>query len=760
MSLSESSAGDPHHTMPDPLLHPDVLPPRTRFVEDVCAVPPTEIPDQGGSSYLPAVRGYRIECELGRGGAGVVYRAYDPRLKRRVALKMLLDGIFAGPSQVRRFRAEAEAAARMRHPNFVQIFEVDEADGRPYFALELVEGGSLAKILEAGPLPVPDAVRLVNVLARAMEYAHRQDIVHRDLKPANVLLRKDDGGTTTTEPHAEGVGPVHSSSFGFHPMISDFGLAKDLARDGSGPTRSGAVLGTPTYMAPEQALGRTAEVGPASDVYALGVILYECLTGRPPFIGEVALDVMAAVVSDEPVPPSRLRPRLARDLDTICLKALAKEPGRRYPSALALAEDLDRFAAGEAVLARPESPFRKLARKARRHPVTMAALLLLVGGAAVGGYALWSQLQKVEGELAGARDLNRRHRHSAAVVRAERGMAMARGLPLAGDLGEQLDREANEARRGLVIDEFHATAERIRSEFDTDELPPDRDTVARLETQYRKLWDARDRLVTEAANGGPGAVLTNDLLDVALFWSGLRQRQGDAVGAARIVAEAEAICGPSRFLDHRRRVLEAGGASDPGPEPETVWEYSLRGRERLRAGDLAGAAADLQAAVDREPRDFWPNYYRGTCAFRAGQYARAIEAFGICVALYPRKVNCHYNHARACEAAGDTARALAGYARCLEWDPSFADARLARAAVFNRRGDDSAELAELTAALASGRDGATLRYKLALACLKSGDRTAARGHVDRLRELDPGHPHLTELAGLLRDSGENRPHSR
>ena len=297
--------------------------------------------------------GYEILGELGRGGMGIVYRARQIGLNRVVALKMILDGAHAGPAQLTRFRAEAEAVARLRHANIVQIHEVGACGGRPFFSLEYVEGGSLDRTIRGMPLLPREAAALVEKLAQAMHAVHQQGIVHRDLKPANVLLTAD--GT---------------------PKITDFGLAKDLG-DESGRTASGVVMGTPSYMAPEQAAGKIKEIGPLSDVYALGAILYELLTGRPPFKGATVMETLLQVMRDEPVPPSRLVAKVPADLETICLKCLAKEPVGRYPSALALVQDLERFRAGEPIHGRREGLAARLWRKARRNRLVATACLTL-----------------------------------------------------------------------------------------------------------------------------------------------------------------------------------------------------------------------------------------------------------------------------------------------------------------------------------------------------------------------------------------------
>ncbi len=281
------------------------------------------------SAFAPRVAvhvsGYEVLEELGRGGMGVVFKARQTALKRLVALKMILTGPLADGEQIARFRGEAEALARLKHPNIVEIYEIGEAEGKPYLALELVEGGGLDRKLAGTPMPAREAAGLVETLARALHFAHVHGVIHRDLKPANVLLSADG-----------------------QPKITDFGLAKVLEAD-SGVTRTGAVLGTPSYMAPEQAGGDLPAIGPRTDVYALGATLYEALTGRPPFKGASMLDTLEQVRFAEPASPSRLQMKLPRDLATICLKCLRKAPDQRYQSAMALADDLRRFLDNEPI---------------------------------------------------------------------------------------------------------------------------------------------------------------------------------------------------------------------------------------------------------------------------------------------------------------------------------------------------------------------------------------------------------------------------
>jgi WD40 repeat protein/tRNA A-37 threonylcarbamoyl transferase component Bud32 len=307
-------------------------------------LPPTPAQTANRLARCPSIPGYQVLGELGRGGMGVVYKARQAKLERLVALKMIRAGADAGEDERQRFLAEAQAVARLQHPNIVQIHEIGEADRYPFFSLEFCPGGSLADRLQGRPLPAGEAAQLVETVARAVQAAHEAGVVHRDLKPANVLLAGD--GT---------------------PKVTDFGLAKQLG-GAAGQTASGAILGTPSYMAPEQAGGRNRDVGPWTDVYALGAVLYELLTGRPPFRAESSTETLLLVLTEEPVLPSRLRPKLSRDLETICLKCLRKESRRRYGSALALAEDLGRWLAGEPVVARPVTRVERVWSWSRRNP--------------------------------------------------------------------------------------------------------------------------------------------------------------------------------------------------------------------------------------------------------------------------------------------------------------------------------------------------------------------------------------------------------
>jgi tetratricopeptide (TPR) repeat protein/tRNA A-37 threonylcarbamoyl transferase component Bud32 len=350
-----------------------------QFEELLPATPPAFSPLASGPSPLavppaaglPQIPGYELQAVLGHGGMGIVYKARHIRLNRIVALKMLVAGAYSSARERARFQQEAEAVAGLRHANIVHVYDVGEHEGWPFFTMEFVEGGSLAEKLAGVPQPAREAAALVVTLAEAVQVAHQAGIVHRDLKPANILLTAD-----------------------AIPKVTDFGLARRL-EGGAGVTQTGVAVGTPSYMAPEQALGHRQLIGPAADVYALGAILYELLAGRPPFRAETHAETLLQVTSQDPVPPSRLNARVPRDLETICLKCLCKEAEHRYDSATALAEELSRFLAGRPIQARPLGPVARLGRWCRRNPAAAAICVVLVMGSTV---SIWQAVRATRAE--------------------------------------------------------------------------------------------------------------------------------------------------------------------------------------------------------------------------------------------------------------------------------------------------------------------------------------------------------------------------
>jgi eukaryotic-like serine/threonine-protein kinase len=396
--------------------HPEAAEDLRRFFEDSDAVeqfaastfdwPPSERadgPDLAGTRF----RDLDLVRELGRGGMGVVYLARQAGLERFVCVKMLISGRHAGDDELRRFLHEAASAAGLRHPHIVAIFDVGQHDGQPFFTMEFVDGQTLADLVRDGPLPAGRAAGYLRAVAEAVEYAHGRGVLHRDLKPSNILIDADD-----------------------RPRITDFGLARRIEAAAS-LTQAGAVVGTPGYMPPEQASGAHDRVGPRSDVYALGAVLYELVTGRPPFQGETPLDTLLLLRDADPVRPGLLNPKVPPDLETICLKCLEKDPARRYDSAGSLAAELGRFLEGRPIVARPIGPLRRAARWCRRHPLPaglMAAALAcsaVAAGFAAETYRAYRRASaalvargRALREAAHERDMARGHLYDAQVQRA------------------------------------------------------------------------------------------------------------------------------------------------------------------------------------------------------------------------------------------------------------------------------------------------------------------------------------------------------
>lgn len=408
-----------------------------------------------GPIGLPSVPGYEVLALLGRGSMGVVYRAHDVQLHQPAALKMLLYGALSSPELLGRFDAEARAAAALSHPNIVQVYQLGAHDGLPFLALEFLDGGSLADRMANGPMPPRDAASLVHVLAGAMHHAHERGVIHRDLKPSNILLSAD--GTA---------------------KVADFGLAR--LRDAPHWTHgSHAVLGTPAYMAPEQAAGRIKEVGPAADQYALGTILYEALIGKPPFLAASSHEVMELVQTQEPVPLRALHPNLSRDLETICLKCLEKEPAGRYSTVGELADDLHRFLNGEPIRARRPQPWERLAKWARRGPaaagLTALSVAVVVGllAAGVGWEVVRRDRVKAairecvahleSGQTALARD--RPDDWAAAATRLERARELVRAEPALSHLDGPIEEVLGQLQCRSALRTARDEARQLRTEF-------------------------------------------------------------------------------------------------------------------------------------------------------------------------------------------------------------------------------------------------------------------------------------------------------
>jgi tetratricopeptide (TPR) repeat protein len=737
--------------------------------------PPADRTSPPLASEPVSVPGYEILGELGRGGMGVVYLARQVALKRRVALKMILAGAHAGPKELARFRTEAEAVARLQHPNIVQIYEVvDEPDGRPCLAMELVDGGSLAEPLAGTPRPPRPAAELVQTLARAVHEVHRHGIVHRDLKPSNVLLT------------ADGV-----------PKITDFGLAKLLDTD-SGQTPSEAFLGTPSYMAPEQAAGRTRSIGPLSDIYSLGAILYELLTGRPPFRAETPLDTVMQVIYREPVPPSRLQPKVTRDLETICLKCLEKMPSSRYPDAGELADDLGRFLAGESIRGRPTPAWRRALKWARRRPA--AASLLGVGLTAV-LLAIALGLLSSERERRRLRDL--RAEGQALVDRGQVAFTEGRWEDARLQLSKALARIGHEraladlsAPAGRLLAEAQRTLDvrARRREFDRrgDEVlfrgtqPLDVDAAANLRATEAA---ARAALAAVGSDADPEAMPALDPrfsgLERAEIVSGCYEillvladalaqpiprrtpedRRARVARALRILDRAASLGPPTRAY-HLRRARYLALLGDPAAAEEQrtraealptagaidsflIGVDSYLGAEGpLTRGDLAGAIRHFDRALRLKPDHFWARYYLAVCHLNADRPDLADVSLTACLGQKPGFLWAYLLRGFARGALGDFEAAEADFREAEQLGPN-ADARYAllvnRGAARLEQGRFADAVGDLEEAVHLKPDHYRAHVNLALLFKRQRKLVESRAELDRATQLDPPAAVLADL---------------
>jgi serine/threonine protein kinase len=612
----------------------------TQRVDDLQIHP---VPTQNSkpiSGNAPQIPGYEILEILGQGTTGVVYKARQLALNRLVAVKMIAGDHFGAVGR-QRFDSEAQIIARLHHPNFVQIFEVGEYQGRPYLVLELVEGGTLGNLLTSfHPIPVKDAVKIVAQLARAMHFAHEKGVIHRDLKPANILLVKGEERSPQSR-------DASRASRGEMPAIvckiTDFGLAKVLDA-AQAQTRTGAVMGTPAYMAPEQAVGRGSAIGPATDVYALGVILYEMLAGKLPFSGANSWDVLVQIVEQEPPPPSRLGARLARDLDTICLKALAKDPKRRYPSAAELAADLERFAGGEAIEARPESASRRLIRRIRKRPFLLAASVFLAGMMAFLTVLFSQQRSEARVALNDGRQLRQEGNWSAAIVQLKHGQQCISSYPGCAALRQELNQELRMATAGQWAADLHVLADRMRFCQGADSLSPEQKLqVAR---QCRQIFDARENILGLRADSDAAwqAKVVRDLFDVALLGLRLEQNPGEPASdhdAANRIAQQLEKAGADPAAVARLKEFASrlpGKAADDANvgQAETAWNHYLLGRTLRIEGNYLEAAKQLDQAIAIDPRAAVFHFESGVCASQLRNFVKAQQLYTTCIARSAR----------------------------------------------------------------------------------------------------------------------------
>ncbi len=682
--------------------------------------PETVSTSSGGSrpaaqppAEFPRITGYDVQALLGHGGMGVVYKAWDLRLKRPVAIKMLLVGAYARPEERERFFREAEAAAGLRHPNIVPVYDVGDHEGRPYFTMEFVEGGSLAQQLGGNPLPVRRAATLVATLAGAVEVAHQGGIIHRDLKPANVLLT------------AEGT-----------PKVSDFGLARRL-EGGAALTLSGSAVGTPSYMAPEQAQGKTRAIGPALDIYSLGAMLYELLTGQPPFRAETASEMVLLLISQDPVPPSRLNAKVPRDIETICMKCLEKDPSRRYATAGELAADLGRFLNGEPVKARPVGAMERSLRWVRRRPSqatllagTTVLAISLIGG---GSWFLWQRtatVHAVEKELREAARLQQESAWAGAGAALERAvLLLGQGGPT--ELHHRLDRARRELQLEPRLEAIHMTRLTLvegRFNYPAEVRFNNAQADRGYESAFREAGlgkvkedpaSVADRVMASGIRGPLVAALDD--------WAVCAREKDRQEWLLKVARRADEEIWRDRVRDpaawrNRAALVELAQTAPLAHQPV---EFSLAVGERLQASG-EDAIGYLSRVQQEHPNDFWINLTLGN-AWRIKDPAEGIRYYRAALSARPEAVVVYNNLGVAFIHKYLLQDAFTNFRQAMRIDPKYAPALSNFGLALKAKGT-FVEAADYY------RDALRIDHKLAPTHYNLGEILAIQGAMDQAIE--------------------------
>lgn len=694
---------------------------------------------------LPTLPGYTVESFLGSGGMGVVYKAHHLKLNRPVAVKMLLSGAYASQQELECLIREAQAVAGLHHPNIIHVYDVGELNGLPYFTMEFIEGGTLVQALAGVPQPAHAAATLMVTLADAVQAAHRGGIVHRDLKPSNILRSLD--GTL---------------------KIADFSLARSFTGD-SAATISTARVGTPSYMAPEQALGKPEAFCPPVDIYALGAILYEMLTGRPPFRAETSAETQRQVVTEEPAPPSRLNAKVPRDLENVCLKCLNKDPQRRYPSAEALKEDLQRFLRGEPTLARPMGRSTRVLRWVQRRPAEATALIVvtlaslaLVSGGVWWGWQRERMIQAVDADLTDAA------RHQSETQWDLARTSLERAKVRLGDAGpEDLRQRVIESQNAL---DMVARLDRIRMI---------RAAVlnGRLDWKFNNAVANREY---EAAFRDAG-ILTADTDEPSLVAARImRSSTRDALIGA---LDAWAACNnDSQGRPRRDRLLNIARLADPDPlgwrqrarDPETWDNPSVLAEVTASVPDSERGLSLLLALGERlkvkrgewlpflkrvqqsHPTDFWANTTLAL-AIAATEPQNAIRYFQAAIVIRPDAAIAHANLGIALGSAGQYDEAEAHLVEALRLDESLAFARNALGNTLLLKGYPDRAIAEFRRAIELDPLFASTYNNLGKALSETGDTAAATDAFSKALEIDPEFTAaMSSLALVLHRQGESQ----
>ena len=685
---------------------------------------------------LPRLEGYDVESVIGRGGMGVVFKALHRKLKRVVAVKMLLAGAYAGPQELARFRREAEAVASLRHPNIVQVYDVGSLAGRPYFTMEFVEHGNLAQQLAESPPPARQAAELTATLADAVQCAHDGAVIHRDLKPSNILLTIDGA-----------------------PKIADFGLAR-FADGNPEFTLSGARIGTPNYMAPEQALGKSDAIGPAVDIYALGAVLYEMLTGWPPFRADSAAETQRRLITEEPTPPSRIRSTVSRDLETICLKCLHKIPARRYATARDLAEDLRRYLDGRPVHARPAGVAERTVMWARRRPAlaALAAALLFAFGTAVVTGIYFDHRERahqqatrlsVDNSVSRTVVLGHAERwHDADVVVSDAANQLGDATILEN---KDLHARIAQVRSDLKFAEQLENIRQSRASSIVDRTYIQPAGVARLEKEYAAAFARAGILVDgdpdqaaatiRSSAFAPQSIVALDEWAFTAFSLDRESLHSRLLRIARIADPDSAW--RDRFRDAAawrsgQDLVKLTRDASGSPTPPPAHQLAILGVLLSRSGARGQGVPLLREALRHRPTDFWLNWEMGAALLRDGKLQEAATYYRIVMTMRPES-SWTRNHlgVRLVE-AGQVEEGIAEIRQAVALDPANGVARRNLPLALVRFGRIDEALAECRRAVEVDPSSVRAAFTFGTVLSMANRHTEAIAMYRKSVDLDPG----------------------
>lgn len=652
---------------------------------------------------------YEIIEKIGEGGMGKVFKAYHPELGKPVAIKVMHDSDKVSEKEKKRFLAEAQNTAQLRHPNIVMVYNAGHDEGKDYIVMDFIAGETLSHVLKRRELSAKKALELMKEIALAIDYAHQQNIIHRDLKPENVMIETATG----------------------RPIIMDFGLAKNVKRS-KGLTKSGEVFGTPQYMAPEQAYGNVREISPRTDVYALGAMLYEMLTGMPAVKGDTPVNIMLNIINDEVIPLRRRNPKIHADVETICLKALEKEPKHRYPSAAAFAEDIGRYLNGESISARPSGFWHRTWKRVRRNKPIAAIFILSLLFMCASGW-VWMKgkqeqataQEKTLSTVAAARKDARKYLYLGWEYQNKN---MPEKALAAFTQAIMLDPACAEAynNRGAIR----------RTQGDTEGALADFGKAIEFNPHFAEsyvnrgdTWQKNGNWSKAMADFSKAIECNPHLLEIYTIRGTLRHNQQDTAGAVADFTKAIEI------------------------NPQSAKAYNGLGICLLAQKDTAGALANLNKAIEIDPRYTQAYTNRGVVRHKQGDIDGALADFSQAIHLDPKCRQAYINRSDILYGKGDTKGVMADLDKLLELDPGCAELHDKRGFIRYSTGDFSGALADFDKTIELDPNFALAYKNRALTLAKKGDRAAAVANFRKYLKFNLDDPDTQQIHDYIRKHG-------